>query len=130
MLQFDWHIQITLSKSEKPKNPALFTRWIFRRFFRLVTRLHGGLLVLSCDLQPIRWLKKPRGIVLSMSKMMSKNVSLIPRPPSFLPSFYVHSNTWERKTGEKQGRPGSFHHMNDIWWMRGGRRGEGPICTY
>ena len=85
--------------------------------------------MLSCDLQPIRWLKKPRDIVLSMSKIMSKNVSLIPRPPSFLPSFYVHSNTWERKTGEKQGRPGSFHHMNDIWWMRGGRRGEGPILN-
>ena len=44
--------------------------------------------------------------------------SLVPRPPPFLPSV---CNTWERKTGEKQGRPGSIHHMSGREVDVGGR---------
>ena len=36
-------------------------------------------------------------------KFMSVNkqvlLSLVPKPPSFLPSICIHNNTWERKTG-------------------------------
>ena len=39
-------------------------------------------------------------------------VSLIPRPPPFLPSICVHNNTQEQKIGEKRGRPGSIHHVS------------------
>ena len=48
--------------------------------------------------------------------------SLGPRPPPLLPSVCVHNNTWERKTGEKRGRPGSIHHMVDarLTWGGGG----------
>ena len=36
----------------------------------------------------------------------------------FSPSVCVHNNSHgERKTSEKQGRPGSMHHMNDVRWM-------------
>ena len=30
----------------------------------------------------------------------------------------------ERK--KKQGRPGNTYYVNDVWWTRGGRRGEVP----
>ena len=39
-------------------------------------------------------------------------ISLVPRPPSFLPFICVHNNTREHKTGEKRGRPGSIHHVS------------------
>ena len=51
--------------------------------------------------------------------------SLVSRPPPFLPSICVHNNTREWKTGEKQGWPGNIHHLNDIRWTRGKRRGGG-----
>ena len=51
--------------------------------------------------------------------------SLVPRPPPFLPYVCVCNNTWEQKTGEKQGRPpGSIHHMSGREVDIGG---EGPI---
>ena len=53
---------------------------------------------------------------------------LIHRPPPFFSSVCVHNNT--RKTGEKRGRPGSIHHVNDVRWTRGGRRSQLPkLCT-
>ena len=36
----------------------------------------------------------------------------VPWPLPFLPSICVHNNTRERKTSEKQGRPGSIHHVS------------------
>ena len=56
-------------------------------------------------------------------KLMLLCLSLVPRPPLFLPSVCVHNNTRERKTSEKRGRPGSIHHVNDVRWTRGGRGG-------
>ena len=50
--------------------------------------------------------------------------SFIPSP-LFLPSVCVHNNTQEQKTGEKQGRPGSIHHVSGREVDVGGR--EGPI---
>ena len=45
----------------------------------------------------------------------------------FLPSICVHNITRERKTSEKQGRPGSIRHVS-------GRKvdigGKGPIFKY
>ena len=38
--------------------------------------------------------------------------SLVPRPPSFLPSVCVHNNTREQKTGEKRARSGSIDHVS------------------
>ena len=32
--------------------------------------------------------------------------------PPFVPSVCFHNNTQEWKTGEKQGRPGSIHHVS------------------
>ena len=29
------------------------------------------------------------------------------------------------KGGEKQGRPGTIHHVIDVWYMNGGHRGGG-----
>ena len=50
--------------------------------------------------------------------------SLVPRPPRF---DHLFAFTTIRKVGGKLklGRPGSIHHMNDIRWMRGGRRWGG-----
>ena len=53
--------------------------------------------------------------------------SLVPRPPLFFPSVCVHNNTWEQKTGEKRGRPGSIHHMSGREVDVGG---EGLIFKY
>ena len=53
--------------------------------------------------------------------------SLVSRPPPFFSSVCVHNNTWERKTGEKRGRPGSIHHMSGREVYIGG---EGPIFKY
>ena len=49
--------------------------------------------------------------------------SLVPRPPPFLPSVCIHNKTQERKTSEKQGRPGTIHHVNDVRWTQDGHRG-------
>ena len=48
--------------------------------------------------------------------------NLIPRPV-----FTVHNNTQERKTGKKQGRPGSIYHVSgrEVYVRR-----EGPIFKY
>ena len=53
--------------------------------------------------------------------------SLVPRPPPFLPSVCVDNNTWEQKTGEKRGRPGSIHHVSGREVDVGG---EGLIFKY
>ena len=54
-------------------------------------------------------------------------VSLVPRPPPFLPSICVHNNTREQKTGKKTGM--AWEHSSREW-MRDGCRGEGPIFKY
>ena len=54
-------------------------------------------------------------------------ISLVPRPPPFLPSVCVHNNTRERKTGKKQGRLGIIHHVSGCKVDVGG---EGPIFKY
>ena len=59
--------------------------------------------------------------------MGAYKISLVPRPPLFLPSICVHNNTREQKNGEKQGRPGSIHHMSGREVDVGG---EGPIFKY
>ena len=51
--------------------------------------------------------------------------NLVPRPPLFLPSICIHIDTWKQNSGEKQGRTGLIHHVNDIRWTRGGHRGRG-----
>ena len=45
---------------------------------------------------------------------ISNICSLGPRPTPFWSSVCVHNNTRERKTGQKWGRPGSIHHVNDV----------------
>ena len=44
-------------------------------------------------------------------------LSLVPRPPPFLPSVCVsvcvHNNTQERKTSEERERPGSIHRVSE-----------------
>ena len=50
-----------------------------------------------------------------------RECSLVPRPPPFLPSVGVHNNTWEWKTSEKWGRPGSIHHVSGHEVDVGGR---------
>ena len=52
--------------------------------------------------------------------------SLVPKPSPFLPSVSVRIHTWEQKTGEKWGRPGSIHQMSGH--EDGGN--EGPILKY
>ena len=54
-------------------------------------------------------------------------VSLVPRPPPFLPSVCFHNNTWEQKTGEKRGRAGSIYHVSGSKVDVGG---EGAIFKY
>ena len=52
---------------------------------------------------------------------LSVKVGLVPRIFFILPSVCVHNNSYgERKTSEKQGRPGSMHHMRWMWLMSGG----------
>ena len=46
--------------------------------------------------------------------------NLIPRPPP----FFVLQFSF-RKSAKKWGRPGNTYHVDDVWWMRGGRRGGG-----
>ena len=44
-------------------------------------------------------------------------------------AFRLRSN-WKR--GEKRGRTGNTHHVNDVWWTRGGYGvgvGVLPICN-
>ena len=31
----------------------------------------------------------------------------------------------KQKSGEKRGRSGNTYDVNEVWWMRGGRRGGG-----
>ena len=38
----------------------------------------------------------------------NSKLSLVPRPPPFLPSVCIHNNTWERKTGENGEGLGAF----------------------
>ena len=55
-------------------------------------------------------------------------ISLVPRPPPF--SFFgLHSVYMEAEECEKLGRPGNTYHVNDIRWMRSGRR-EGSAVKY
>ena len=50
--------------------------------------------------------------------------SLVTRPPPFLPSI-LHN----KYTGvEDRGGPESIHHVNDVRWMRGGRKGGVADC--
>ena len=50
--------------------------------------------------------------------------SLVPRPPLFFILRFSFSIVYtEAEEREKQGRPGNTHHVNDVWWMQGGRRG-------
>ena len=69
------------------------------------------------------------GFIISLCVLQYTH-SLVPRPPPFLPSICVHNNSREQKTGEKQGRPGSIHHVSGREVDVGG---EGPIfksiCT-
>ena len=46
-------------------------------------------------------------------------------PVFFCSSVCVQYNTRRRKSAKKRGRPGNTCHVNDVWWMRGGRRGGG-----
>ena len=70
--------------------------------------------------------------VLSLQSSGIRECLLVPRPPPFLPSIYVHYNTWNWTICEKlkRGRPGSIHHVSG---HEVGHRGEGPIfkniCT-
>ena len=48
--------------------------------------------------------------------------------PGLLCFYLPFANTCERRTSEKQGRPGSIHHVNDVKWMWGGRWGGGGNC--
>ena len=45
--------------------------------------------------------------------------------PVFHSMVCVQYNT--RKSSEKRGRPGNTYHMNDVWWLRGGRGGGGGV---
>ena len=49
------------------------------------------------------------------AKKITNKYSLIPRPLPFL--LFGLYNTWQRKSGEKQGRPGSTHHPAFIAWQ-------------
>ena len=44
-------------------------------------------------------------------------------PRSFCSSVCIENNARMRKSGEERGRPGVIHHMSDVRWMRGGRKG-------
>ena len=61
------------------------------------------------------------------------NSSLVPGPPPFFFfSVCIQHNTQSAEEREKRGRPGNTYHMNDVWWMRGGRRGglaHHPTCV-
>ena len=59
--------------------------------------------------------------------MGAYKISLVPRPPLFLPSICVHNNTREQKTGKKWGRPGSIQHVSGREVDVGG---EGAIFKY
>ena len=56
-----------------------------------------------------------------------QGISLIPRPPPFLPFVCSHNNTREQKTSEKRER--SIRHVNDVRWTWGGCRG-GATANY
>ena len=52
--------------------------------------------------------------------------SPVPRLPLFFVlQFACQYNTRKWKSGKKQERHGNTHHVNDIRWTQGGRRGEG-----
>ena len=53
-------------------------------------------------------------------------VPSFPGLPRFCSAVCVQYNTRKWKNSKKWGRPGNTYHVNDVWWMRGGRRGEGP----
>ena len=48
--------------------------------------------------------------------------SLVPKPPPFLPSIFIHNNTRGQKTSKKRGRPGSIHHVSGREVDVGGER--------
>ena len=57
-------------------------------------------------------------------------ICLFPQPhsqayPVFCSLVCIQYNTRRRKsTKKKRGRPGNTCHVNDIWWTRGGYRGD------
>ena len=44
--------------------------------------------------------------------------------PHFCSLVCIQYNARKRKGSEKCGRPRNTYHMNDVWWMRGGCRGD------
>ena len=44
--------------------------------------------------------------------------------PQFCSLVCIQYNVQKRKGSEKCGRPRNTYHMNDVWWMRGGCRGD------
>ena len=64
-------------------------------------------------------------------RLVHQQGSLAPRPTrSFCSSVCVANNTWMRKSGEERGRPGIIHHVSDIRWTRGGRKGGGAHSRF
>ena len=59
--------------------------------------------------------------ILQVRWMLGVYLSLVPRPPPFLPSICVYNNTQERMIGEKWGRPGNIRHMSGRMVDIGGR---------
>ena len=70
--------------------------------------------------------------------------SLVPRPTPVLRFAFtiIHRSGRVAKNGEglgtqtkgqkKTGRPGNTYQVNDVWWTRGGRRGDGAqlqVCV-
>ena len=51
------------------------------------------------------------------------NIASFPGLPRFL--FFRFRSVAEVEEHEKRGRPGKTYHVNDVWWTRGGCRGEG-----
>ena len=79
-----------------------------------------------------RWLK----LMHAWQLWTMTDIATFPGLPRFCSSVCIQYNTWKRRNGEKQERPGSIHHVNDVrwtwrWtrrWMWLWCRGERPNC--
>ena len=56
--------------------------------------------------------------------------SLVPGPPLFFILRFAFSIIHGSGKARKMGKAWEHHHVNDVRWMRGGRRGEGSALEY
>ena len=74
------------------------------------------------------WQREPNGLATQIEWFGNADrISLVPRPPPFFVLRFAFSII---HGSGKRGRPGLIHHVCDVRWTRGERRGEGHNRKY